>query len=125
MNYIALNPKEIIKVHKKFLSDVNKIESMQKNPNLSTFQMTENSLIKTKYSAKSLEKLQKISIENLIINKTHRGFYLKGKLFLESGKFTGITIILQDENYDLVRVSIYNFPIPNGVDYRQIFKKIE
>ena len=123
MDKIIFNRQEIIKVHQKFLSEVNKLESIQKNKDGATVHMTESTFVKTTYSTKSFEKLQKINIKNLIIDKTHHGFYLKGKLFVECGKVNGITSILQDENDDLVRISIYNFPIPKGVDYRQVIKK--
>jgi hypothetical protein len=77
--------------------------------------------IKHFLSTKGLKELKPINIKDLVIGKTHLGFYLKVKIALKSMKMTAVQTVIEDDNKTVTRLSVYNFFTPQNFKYRDVY----
>ncbi len=83
--------------------------------------MTSSDNTKHSLSTRGLEGLKPITLNDLVIGKTHSGFYLKVKILLESVKMTAVHTVVEDEDKTVTRFSVYNFFTPKNLKYRNVY----
>jgi tetratricopeptide (TPR) repeat protein len=80
------------------------------------------SYLKTFYSPKSIVNMKQLQIQHLQEGKTLTGYYLKGKIILQSCLKEGaMHAIIEDSNQHVVSVMFLHFLIPSEQDYDDIF----
>jgi tetratricopeptide (TPR) repeat protein len=77
--------------------------------------------VKQFLSTKSITELKPIHINDLVIGKTHTGFYLKVKIALKCTKMTAVVAVIEDDNKSATRLAVYNFFTPQNFKYHDVY----
>jgi hypothetical protein len=73
------------------------------------------------YTARSLANLKPIAVKKLKLNSSHEGYFLTGKIIVVPTKWNAISTLIEDENKDVVRLSVYNYPLAKGESESKLF----